>query len=89
MQTRKLEKHTRFKAKKLCHVFNHLTNAWKFAMDVMGAIEKRSGEVATVANIPTEYGMDQNYPNPFNPSTEIRYQLPENDMLSWKYIRDW
>jgi len=33
-------------------------------------------------NLPLDYAMYQNYPNPFNPSTQIRFSIPESEMVN-------
>ena len=35
-------------------------------------------------SIPSEYTLSQNYPNPFNPSTNIKFSIPENGLVSLK-----
>lgn len=35
----------------------------------------------TGEEIPGNYNLSQNYPNPFNPSTNIKFQIPENSFI--------
>ncbi len=35
-------------------------------------------------NIPASFNLSQNYPNPFNPSTNIKFQVPQNSLVTIK-----
>ena len=42
------------------------------------------GISGTAGEIPTNYDISQNYPNPFNPTTNIKFSLPKDELVSIK-----
>ena len=36
------------------------------------------------SSVPDKYNLFQNYPNPFNPTTNIKYQIPKNGLVTLK-----
>jgi hypothetical protein len=40
--------------------------------------------VTAVGNNPKFYALNQNYPNPFNPTTQIKYLIPQDGIISLK-----
>jgi len=53
-------------------------------IDTDGSFEYSDVVEVTAGSIPSDYALQQNYPNPFNPSTTIKYQIPENGVVTLK-----
>jgi hypothetical protein len=66
------------------------TDAWVNAQSKPGQVETWPlGLPTSVENIyengiPTTFELQQNYPNPFNPTTNIKFTLPSDEMVSLK-----
>jgi hypothetical protein len=65
-------------------------NVTATATDTAGNTSQFSAQVSVGVEsdkskrLPTRYELFQNYPNPFNASSEIRYQIPEDDHVTLK-----
>ena len=58
---------------------------WWWAIDnvcLRGA--PATGITQNGSNVPSEYALMQNYPNPFNPTTNIKFDIPEQGFVSLK-----
>ena len=41
-----------------------------------------NGKRVVSENVPTEFNVSEAYPNPFNPSTQIKFDLPEDGFVT-------
>jgi hypothetical protein len=60
------------------------TTAWGSSAkpNICFFIDKLSGSIKNLNNIPAAYNLNQNYPNPFNPVTRIIYDIPKQGLVN-------
>ncbi len=62
-------------------VFNGESNYRLKQIDFDGSFTYSEAVSVYYENLPINFELFQNYPNPFNPKTNIKYTIPQNDMV--------
>ncbi|MEJ2545990.1 MAG: multicopper oxidase domain-containing protein [Calditrichaceae bacterium] len=73
-----------------CHILSHEDHEMMRPYEVVSTPAIAGAPVAgttqnleqLISLLPSDYIVDQNYPNPFNPTTEIHFQIPEDNFVS-------
>jgi FtsP/CotA-like multicopper oxidase with cupredoxin domain len=67
-----------------CHILSHEDHEMMRVLHVGTGAFAKDGVTDATAAVPKKFTLEQNYPNPFNPSTNIRFQLPQDERVELK-----